>query len=151
MKVQQEPMTLPSNNAWKTIKEHINDKMITKQEEVDEDLEETIIGHPRKEYHQEKATNRPKDVLTNDKVEESLDEKICSELQREVDHVEKVDKAVQEIDAIIRNQELICNEISVAYDSPNLCEKMTITDNRAIVPKVISGQIEVGNEPEKGN
>ncbi|CAG8759730.1 1233_t:CDS:1, partial [Acaulospora morrowiae] len=38
-KAQQEPMTLPSNDAWKTIEEHTDDKTTTKQEEMNDDLE----------------------------------------------------------------------------------------------------------------
>ncbi|CAG8640869.1 14340_t:CDS:2 [Acaulospora morrowiae] len=106
--------------------------------------------------HREEASSREGDKLTGrcidkQQVEESLDEKMCPEPQREVDHVKKVGEAVQGIEAMIRNQELICNKISVAHDSPNSCKKMIITDDRAIVPKVISGQIKVGDEPEKEN
>ncbi|CAG8440408.1 2819_t:CDS:2, partial [Acaulospora morrowiae] len=48
--------------------------------------------------------------------EGSLDEKMCPEPQREVNHVKRVGKAVQRINVTIRNQELTHDEVSVARD-----------------------------------
>ncbi|CAG8650511.1 9578_t:CDS:2, partial [Acaulospora morrowiae] len=36
-----------------------------------------LVQDVGKEHHQEKVTDRPEDILTNDKAEGSLDEKMC--------------------------------------------------------------------------
>ncbi|CAG8635160.1 1589_t:CDS:2 [Acaulospora morrowiae] len=116
------------------------DKRNDEARELTSKLEDDgLVQDIGKKHYQEKETNQLKDVSTNDKS------------QREVNHVEKINEAIQEIDAMIRNQELIHNEILVIHDSPNSCEKMIITNDKAIVPKIISGQIKVENKTEKEN
>ncbi|CAG8671980.1 11977_t:CDS:2, partial [Acaulospora morrowiae] len=118
-------------------------KMMSKPEE-----DNGLAQDTEKVHHQEKARNRPEDVPTNDQAEGNLDEKMYPKPQREVDHVERVGEAVQRIDAMIRNQELTCDEVSVAHDCTKLWEETFRTMMPGINEK-IGHRTEAGDEPEK--
>ncbi|CAG8603221.1 14063_t:CDS:2 [Acaulospora morrowiae] len=84
---------------------------------------------------------------TTDKVEGSLNKKMCPELQREVDHVEKVGEAVRGINATIGNRELTHDKVSVARDCPKPWVNARTTMPR--VNEMSSHGTEVEDEPEK--
>ncbi|CAG8622701.1 1666_t:CDS:2, partial [Acaulospora morrowiae] len=118
-------------------------KMVSKPDE-----DNGLAQDTEKMHHQEKARNRPEDVPTNDQTEGNLDEKMYPEPQREIDHVERVGEAVQRIHAMIRNQELICNEVLVTHD----CTKLWEETFRTMIPGInekIGHRIEAGDKPEK--
>ncbi|CAG8646572.1 8881_t:CDS:2 [Acaulospora morrowiae] len=133
--------------------------MTIKQEKVDEDLEEMTIGHPSeilKEHPDENKAQVVKDDQRNNVMKSSYNR---AQVIKSIGMLDKRNDKAKELASKPENNGLVRDikkehyqeKILVASDSPNSCEKMTITDDRAIVPKVISNQIEVEDESKKGN